>query len=82
MARPIVLISHLFWLASMINFRKDYSPSSSSPSRPYSGVEAGRGVGREKGAEEEAGAVRRRLKTGRVTRRAISPSFSFSMVFD
>ena len=26
MARPIVLIPHLFRLADMINFRKDYSP--------------------------------------------------------
>ena len=36
MARPIVLILHLFRLADMINFRKDYSPPPSSPpSRPY-----------------------------------------------
>lgn len=45
-------------------------------------------MGREKGAGEEAGrstieageeagAVRRRLKTGRATRHAISPSFPF-----
>ena len=26
MARPLVLVPHLFWLASAINFRKDYSP--------------------------------------------------------
>ena len=26
MARPIVIIPHLFWLADAINFRKDYSP--------------------------------------------------------
>jgi hypothetical protein len=36
LARPIVLILHLFRLASVIDFRKDYStPSSSPPSRPY-----------------------------------------------
>ena len=35
LARPIVLIPHLFWLADVINFRKDYSPPSSPPSRPY-----------------------------------------------
>ena len=35
MARPIVLIPHLFWLADTIKFRKDYSPSSSPPSLPY-----------------------------------------------
>ena len=35
MARPIVLIPHLFRLADAINFRKDYSPPSSPPSRPY-----------------------------------------------
>ena len=34
MARPIVLIPHLFRLAYVINFRKDYSPPSSLPSRP------------------------------------------------
>jgi hypothetical protein len=34
LARPIVLISHLFWLAGTVIFRKDYSPSSSPPSRP------------------------------------------------
>jgi hypothetical protein len=34
LARPIVLISHLFRLASTIIFRKNYSPSSSPPSRP------------------------------------------------
>jgi hypothetical protein len=36
LVRPIVLIPHLFWLADMINFRKDYSLPSSPPSRPYS----------------------------------------------
>ena len=35
MARPIVLIPHLYRLADAINFRKDYSPPSSPPSRPY-----------------------------------------------
>ena len=35
MAKPIVLIPHLFRLASTINFRKDYSPPSSPPSRLY-----------------------------------------------
>ena len=35
MARPIVLIPHLFRLADAIKFRKDYSPPSSPPSRPY-----------------------------------------------
>ena len=35
MARPIVLISHLFRLADVISFRKDYSLPSSPPSRPY-----------------------------------------------
>ena len=35
MARPIVLIPHLFRLADVINFRKDYSPPSSPPSRPF-----------------------------------------------
>jgi hypothetical protein len=33
--RTIVLIPHLFQLAGVINFRKDYSPPSSLPSRPY-----------------------------------------------
>ena len=35
MARPIVLISHLFRLAGAIIFRKNNSPPSSLPSRPY-----------------------------------------------
>jgi len=35
LARPIVLIPHLFRLAGAISFRKDYSPPSSPPSRPY-----------------------------------------------
>ena len=35
MARPKVLIPHLFRLADAINFRKDYSPPSSPPSRPF-----------------------------------------------
>jgi hypothetical protein len=35
LARPIVLIPHLFRLAGVINFRKDYSPPSSPPSQPY-----------------------------------------------
>jgi hypothetical protein len=35
LARPIVLIPYLFRLADAINFRKDYSPSASLPSRPY-----------------------------------------------
>ena len=35
MARPIVFILHLYRLADAINFRKDYSPPSSPPSRPY-----------------------------------------------
>ena len=35
MARPIVLIPHLYRLADVINFRKDYSPPSSPPSRPF-----------------------------------------------
>ena len=35
MARLIVLIPHVFRLADVINFRKDYSPPSSLPSRPY-----------------------------------------------
>ena len=35
MARPIILIPHLFQLANAINFRKDYSSPSSLPSRPY-----------------------------------------------
>ena len=39
MARPIVLILHLFWLANAIIFRKDYSPPSSLPSRPYIALE-------------------------------------------
>ena len=29
MARPIILIPHLFWLVGMINFSNDYSPPSS-----------------------------------------------------
>jgi len=37
LARPIVLIPHLFRLAGIIIFRKDYSPPSSPPSRPFSG---------------------------------------------
>jgi hypothetical protein len=43
LARPIVLIPHLFRLADAINFRKDYSPPSSPPSRPYS-VDLGWGL--------------------------------------
>ena len=35
MAKPIVLIPHLYRLADAINFRKDYSPPSSPPSRPF-----------------------------------------------
>jgi len=35
LARPIVLIPHLFQLAGAISFRKDYSPPSSPPSRPF-----------------------------------------------
>ena len=35
MARPIVLIPYLFRLADAISFRKDYSPPSSPPSRPF-----------------------------------------------
>jgi hypothetical protein len=35
MGRPIVLITQLFRLAGAINYRKDYSPSSSPPSQPY-----------------------------------------------
>jgi hypothetical protein len=35
LARPIVLIPHLFRFADVINFRKDYSPPSSPPSRPF-----------------------------------------------
>jgi hypothetical protein len=31
----MVLIPYLFWLADAISFRKDYSPPSSLPSRPY-----------------------------------------------
>jgi hypothetical protein len=37
LARPIVLIPHLFRLADMIIFRKNYLPPSSLPSRPYRG---------------------------------------------
>ena len=43
MARPIVLIPHLFRLADAIYFRKDYSPPSSPPSRPYNRVYTGSG---------------------------------------
>ena len=39
MARPIVLIPHLFRLAGVIIFRKDYSPPSSPPSRPFNPVQ-------------------------------------------
>ena len=35
MARSKVLIPHLFRLAGAISFRKDYSPPSSPPSRPF-----------------------------------------------
>ena len=35
MARPIVLIPYLYRLADAINFKKDYSPPSSPPSRPF-----------------------------------------------
>jgi hypothetical protein len=35
LARLIVLILHLFRLADVIIFRKDYSPPSSPPSRPF-----------------------------------------------
>jgi hypothetical protein len=39
LARPIVLIPHLFRFADAINFRKDYSPPPSSPpSRPFTCV--------------------------------------------
>ena len=37
MARPIILIPYLFLLAGAIKFRKDYSPPSSPPSRPFNG---------------------------------------------
>ena len=40
MARLISLILHLFRLASAINFRKDYSPPSSPPFRPYTNLES------------------------------------------
>ena len=51
MARPIVLIPHLYRLVDAINFRKDYSPPSSSPSRPYSVGTGGRrgGIGEGEG---------------------------------
>ena len=35
MARPIVLIPHLFRLADAINFKKDYSPPSSRHLDPF-----------------------------------------------
>ena len=35
MAKRIVSIPHKFRLAGAISFRKDYSPPSSPPSRPY-----------------------------------------------
>jgi hypothetical protein len=35
LARPIVLIPHLFQLADAINFRTDYSTPSSLSSRPF-----------------------------------------------
>jgi hypothetical protein len=35
LARTIVLIPYLFRFADAINFRKDYSPPSSPPSRPF-----------------------------------------------
>jgi hypothetical protein len=35
LARPIVLILHLFRLAGVVIFRKDYSPPSSPSSRPF-----------------------------------------------
>ena len=38
MAKRIVSIPHKFRLAGAISFRKDYSPHSSMPSRPYSGL--------------------------------------------
>ena len=44
MARPIVLIPHLFRLAGAISFRKDYSPPSSPPSRPFNQPHAHLGV--------------------------------------
>ena len=40
MARPIVLIPHLFRLADAINFRKDYSPPSSHHLDPTSDIRA------------------------------------------
>ena len=40
LARPIVLIPHLFRLASTIKFRKDYSPPSSRHLDPTSGIGA------------------------------------------
>jgi hypothetical protein len=42
LARPIVLISYLFWLAAQLIFSKDYSPSSSPPSRPFTGPMLGK----------------------------------------
>ena len=39
MSRPIVLFPHLFRLIGAFNFRNDYSPSSSPPSRPYTEVD-------------------------------------------
>jgi hypothetical protein len=42
LARPIVLIPHLFRFADAINFRKDYSPPSSPPSRPFTFGEGSR----------------------------------------
>ena len=50
MARPILIIPHLFRLADAINFRKDYSPPSSPPSRPFH-----LGQRREEGSSGERG---------------------------
>ena len=64
MARPIVLIPHLFQLAGVINFRKDYSTPSSPPSRPYNG--GGHGGGRECGARDRGRLLRCGLAQGSV----------------
>ena len=40
MARPLVLVPHLFWLASAINFRKDYSPPLVCHLAPTRGIRA------------------------------------------
>ena len=41
MARPIVLIPHLFRLADAINFKKDYSPPSSRHLDPFRSARLG-----------------------------------------